>query len=81
MIGVEGRIDRTEEDAERVRPVRDVAEEEVEGKEQEDEQPLGACDEAAREEWDWDPDYDLESMTEEMLLSLRRKLSGEEAGG
>ncbi|MEJ2337777.1 MAG: L-threonine 3-dehydrogenase [Gemmatimonadales bacterium] len=43
--------------------------------------PESISDDAAREEWGWTPDYDLESMAEEMLRSLRRKLSVEEAGG
>ncbi len=43
--------------------------------------PESISDAAAREEWGWAPDYDLERMTEEMLRSLRRKLSAEEAGG
>jgi nucleoside-diphosphate-sugar epimerase len=40
--------------------------------------PHSISDAAAREEWDWRPDYDLARTTEEMLASLRRKLSGEE---
>jgi len=40
--------------------------------------PHSISDAAAREEWDWSPDYDLARTTEEMLASLRRKLSGEE---
>jgi len=43
--------------------------------------PHSISDAAAREEWGWSPDYDLKTMTEEMLLNLRRKLSGEEADG
>jgi nucleoside-diphosphate-sugar epimerase len=31
-------------------------------------------DSAAREEWDWRPDYDLEAMTKDMLEQLSRKL-------
>lgn len=32
-------------------------------------------DTAARAEWDWNPQYDMESMTEEMLTKLGEKLS------
>ncbi len=34
-------------------------------------------DTAAREEWGWRPEYDLEKMTEDMLLHLREKLHTE----
>jgi len=36
--------------------------------------PRTIDDSAAREEWDWQPDHTLESMTENMLDMLRRKL-------
>ena len=32
-------------------------------------------DSCAREEWDWKPQYDLESMTQDMLEKLRQKLN------
>lgn len=37
--------------------------------------PTGVDDSAAREEWGWEPDWDLDSMTEDMLEKLRKKLS------
>ncbi len=40
--------------------------------------PNSIDDTAAREEWGWKPDYDLASMTADMLQQLRQKL---EAGG
>jgi len=36
--------------------------------------PRRLDDSAAREEWGWRPDYDLDGMVEEMLLNLRNKL-------
>lgn len=36
--------------------------------------PRRLDDSAAREEWDWNPDYDLDAMVEDMLVNLRRKL-------
>jgi nucleoside-diphosphate-sugar epimerase len=33
--------------------------------------PKSIDDSAARREWDWSPDYDLASMTEDMLKNLR----------
>ena len=36
--------------------------------------PDSLDDGAARREWDWSPEYDLPSMTEEMLTELDRKL-------
>jgi nucleoside-diphosphate-sugar epimerase len=36
--------------------------------------PKRLDDSAAREEWDWEPEYDLETMVEEMLENLRKKL-------
>jgi len=36
--------------------------------------PKRLDDSAAREEWDWNPDYDLDAMVEDMLVNLRRKL-------
>ncbi len=31
-------------------------------------------DSCAREEWDWKPSYDLDTMTADMIAQLRRKL-------
>jgi len=42
--------------------------------------PKRLDDSAAREEWDWEPDYDLDAMVEDMLLNLRRKLAQTEPG-
>lgn len=39
--------------------------------------PNSLDDSAAREEWDWNPKYDLDSMTKDMLEKLRIKLSME----
>ncbi len=36
--------------------------------------PNSLDDTCAREEWDWEPEYDLDAMTRDMLLHLRRKL-------
>jgi nucleoside-diphosphate-sugar epimerase len=36
--------------------------------------PLRIDDSAAREEWDWSPEYDLDAMTDDMIENLRRKL-------
>jgi len=36
--------------------------------------PDSLDDSCAREEWDWKPEYDLESMTKDMLVNLRKKL-------
>lgn len=36
--------------------------------------PNSLDDTAAREEWDWNPKYDLDSMTKDMLEKLRIKL-------
>jgi nucleoside-diphosphate-sugar epimerase len=36
--------------------------------------PNAIDDSAAREEWDWQPEYDLEAMTLDMLANLRKKL-------
>jgi nucleoside-diphosphate-sugar epimerase len=36
--------------------------------------PNSLDDSAAREEWGWDPQYDLDAMTEDMLKNLRIKL-------
>ncbi|MFO8175945.1 MAG: L-threonine 3-dehydrogenase [Longimicrobiales bacterium] len=36
--------------------------------------PRRLDDTAAREEWGWDPDYDLDTMVEDMLVNLRKKL-------
>ena len=37
--------------------------------------PNSMDDRCAREEWDWKPDYDLASMTTDMLRQLRIKLA------
>lgn len=37
--------------------------------------PKRLDDTAAREEWDWHPDYDLDAMVEDMLFNLRKKLA------
>jgi nucleoside-diphosphate-sugar epimerase len=37
--------------------------------------PKRLDDSAAREEWDWQPDYNLDAMVEDMLLNLRKKLA------
>ncbi len=37
--------------------------------------PRRLDDTAAREEWGWQPDYDLDAMVEDMLLNLRKKLA------
>jgi nucleoside-diphosphate-sugar epimerase len=37
--------------------------------------PRAVDDRAARAEWDWQPEYDLERMTGEMLARLREKLT------
>ncbi len=36
--------------------------------------PNDLDDTAAREDWGWEPEYDLEALTEDMLANLRRKL-------
>lgn len=41
--------------------------------------PDSLDDSAAREEWDWKPEYDLDAMTRDMLLHLREKLVPEMA--
>ncbi len=40
--------------------------------------PNSLDDSAAREEWDWNPKYDLDSMTKDMLEKLRVKLNIQE---
>lgn len=37
--------------------------------------PDSLDDTCAREEWDWKPEYDLDSMTRDMILNLRKKLN------
>jgi nucleoside-diphosphate-sugar epimerase len=37
--------------------------------------PNSIDDSAAREEWGWKPDYDLEAMTRDMLANLSEKLA------
>ncbi len=37
--------------------------------------PKRLDDTAAREEWGWEPDYDLDAMVEDMLVNLRKKLA------
>ena len=39
--------------------------------------PNSLDDSAAREEWGWQPKYDLDAMVDDMLLNLRRKLRPE----
>jgi nucleoside-diphosphate-sugar epimerase len=36
--------------------------------------PMSLDDSAARKDWNWKPDYDLVSMTKDMLVNLRKKL-------
>ena len=36
--------------------------------------PNSLDDSAAREEWGWQPEYDLDAMVDDMLDNLRRKL-------
>lgn len=36
--------------------------------------PDSLDDSCAREEWDWKPEYDLDTMTQDMLLNLKKKL-------
>jgi nucleoside-diphosphate-sugar epimerase len=36
--------------------------------------PNSLDDSAAREEWGWNPKYDLDAMTEDMLKNLKVKL-------
>lgn len=36
--------------------------------------PNSIDDSAAREEWDWNPKYDLDAMTNDMLVNLKKKL-------
>ena len=40
--------------------------------------PDSLDDTCAREEWDWKPEYDLDSMTRDMLVNLRKKLGVEQ---
>jgi nucleoside-diphosphate-sugar epimerase len=37
--------------------------------------PKRLDDTAAREEWDWEPEYDLDAMVDDMLRNLRKKLA------
>jgi len=37
--------------------------------------PKRLDDTAAREEWDWEPDYGLDAMVDDMLLNLGKKLA------
>jgi len=39
--------------------------------------PNSMDDSAARKEWGWKPEYDLKSMTTEMLKEISAKLQGE----
>lgn len=41
--------------------------------------PASLDDRAAREEWDWKPTHDLESMVDDMLTQLTQKLAKDEA--
>ena len=36
--------------------------------------PDSMDDSSARAEWDWKPEYDLESMTKDMIVKLRARL-------
>jgi len=38
--------------------------------------PSTIDDSAARRDWGWQPDYDLNAMTADMIKNLRRKLGG-----
>jgi nucleoside-diphosphate-sugar epimerase len=38
--------------------------------------PMSIDDGIARDEWGWKPDYDLSSMTKDMVEKLTRKLAG-----
>ena len=38
--------------------------------------PLRIDDSAAREEWGWQPEYDVNAMTDDMIAQLTRKLAG-----
>jgi nucleoside-diphosphate-sugar epimerase len=40
--------------------------------------PNSMDDSAARQDWNWKPDYDLESMTKEMIDKLSLKLLGKQ---
>jgi nucleoside-diphosphate-sugar epimerase len=35
--------------------------------------PQSIDDSSARDEWGWKPDYDLDAMTNDMLINLKRK--------
>ena len=37
--------------------------------------PDSLDDTCAREEWDWKPEFDLDAMTQDMLLNLRKKFN------
>ena len=39
--------------------------------------PMSLDDSAARKDWGWEPEYDLEGMTKDMLENLRKKLGKE----
>jgi nucleoside-diphosphate-sugar epimerase len=40
--------------------------------------PNSLDDTCARTEWDWKPEYDLDKMTQDMLLNLRKKFGIEQ---
>ncbi|MBI4090637.1 MAG: NAD-dependent epimerase/dehydratase family protein [Candidatus Komeilibacteria bacterium] len=42
--------------------------------------PMSLDDSAARAEWDWEPQWDLERMADDLLANIRRKL-GKQRGG
>ena len=42
-------------------------------------QPNSINDDAAREEWDWQPEYDLDTMTKDMLIKLTEKFKHQHA--
>jgi len=37
--------------------------------------PKRLDDQAARGDWDWEPDFDLDAIVEDMLVNLRQKLA------
>jgi nucleoside-diphosphate-sugar epimerase len=39
--------------------------------------PRRIDDSAARREWGWSPEYDLDTMTDDMIENLRRKLAAD----
>jgi nucleoside-diphosphate-sugar epimerase len=43
--------------------------------------PNSMDDSAARQDWNWKPEYDLQSMTKDMIDKLSLKLLGKRHGG